>query len=427
MTLPDALFSDLIATLTPLLVTENERRRRFDAAFQGEPALRDSLDPHAENPRQYAWRLVTHLRERQAGGESALLRYVETARREAQADGMADRAAALGGLVARLRAEGRPAPGAAVGEGAPVPARPASLPPSETVRALLTAAFSDGELTTFAFDHFRAVYEDFASGMARSDKVQRLVEYAETHGETARLLALVKQANPYQYERLIGAAPVEPPAPPRASIATPPGDPRRPDAAPLRLLFLAANPADTGRLQVDEEMRTIRERLREAQALARFDFAVELAVRERDLPRIIMEVRPTLIHFSGHGEEGGAIVLADQRGESHLLTPARLTELFDIFRGQVQGVIFNACWSQPQAEALVEGAGVPWVVGMARTIEDAAARDFAAGFYRALGFGENVARAFRLGCFELAGDHPDERDTPRLLVGPGVDAETLSY
>ena len=86
-------------------------------------------------------------------------------------------------------------------------------PSSATVRSLLMAAFSDGELTTFAFDHFRAVYDDFASGMARSAKVQRLVEYAELRGETVRPLALVKAVNPYQYERVIGAAPIEPPRP----------------------------------------------------------------------------------------------------------------------------------------------------------------------------------------------------------------------
>lgn len=83
-------------------------------------------------------------------------------------------------------------------------ASPVAISPSETVRALLMAAFSDGELTTFAFDHFRPVYDDFASGMARSAKVQRLVEYAEQRGETARLLALVRQANPYQYGRVMG-------------------------------------------------------------------------------------------------------------------------------------------------------------------------------------------------------------------------------
>ena len=40
------------------------------------------------------------------------------------------------------------------------------------VRELLMAAFSDEELTTFCYDNFRPVYEEFATGMSRTQKVQ---------------------------------------------------------------------------------------------------------------------------------------------------------------------------------------------------------------------------------------------------------------
>ena len=63
------------------------------------------------------------------------------------------------------------------------------------------AAFSDEELTTFCYDNFRPVYEEFATGMSRTQKVQRLVEYCERRGEMEKLLAQVEQANPYQYDR----------------------------------------------------------------------------------------------------------------------------------------------------------------------------------------------------------------------------------
>ena len=63
------------------------------------------------------------------------------------------------------------------------------------------AAFSDEELTTFCYDNFRPVYEEFTTGMSRTQKVQRLVETCERRGEMEKLLARVERANPYQYTR----------------------------------------------------------------------------------------------------------------------------------------------------------------------------------------------------------------------------------
>ena len=45
------------------------------------------------------------------------------------------------------------------------------------------AAFSDEELTTFCYDNFRPVYEEFTTGMSRTQKTQRLVETCERRGE----------------------------------------------------------------------------------------------------------------------------------------------------------------------------------------------------------------------------------------------------
>jgi hypothetical protein len=69
------------------------------------------------------------------------------------------------------------------------------------VRELVMAAFSDEELTTFCYDNFRPVYEEFTTGMSRTQKVQRLVETCERRGEMEKLLAQVERANPYQYDR----------------------------------------------------------------------------------------------------------------------------------------------------------------------------------------------------------------------------------
>ena len=69
------------------------------------------------------------------------------------------------------------------------------------IRQLLFDAFSDDELNTFCFDHFLPVYQNFAYGMSKSDKIQRLLDYCARLGQFERLLDLVKEQNPYQYGR----------------------------------------------------------------------------------------------------------------------------------------------------------------------------------------------------------------------------------
>jgi len=50
-----------------------------------------------------------------------------------------------------------------------------------TIRKLLTAAFTDEDLTAFCFDHFREIYHKFGRGLTHSEKVQLLLEYCETN------------------------------------------------------------------------------------------------------------------------------------------------------------------------------------------------------------------------------------------------------
>ena len=197
-------------------------------------------------------------------------------------------------------------------------------------------------------------------------------------------------------------------------------------SGPIRLLLLAANPMRTPRLRLDEEVRTIEERLREAQALARFIVQSEWAVREKDLSRILLERRPHLVHFSGHGEQGGELVLEDPSGNPRPVAPSRLAELFSILREQVpvQGVVLNACWSEAQARALVEQGGVPWVIGMERPVQDRAAIAFAAGFYRGIAFDQPIQTAFALGVHEMEGDFPEEASNPHYLPAAGVGPTT---
>jgi len=67
------------------------------------------------------------------------------------------------------------------------------------IRDLLTSAFSSEELTELLYDEFPHVYEDVASGMSKSQKIVRLIEYCERRLLMPKLLMAVRQYNPAQY------------------------------------------------------------------------------------------------------------------------------------------------------------------------------------------------------------------------------------
>src|SRR5215813_12377469 len=67
------------------------------------------------------------------------------------------------------------------------------------------------------------------------------------------------------------------------------------------ILFLAASPIDTGRLALDREARSIHVELKRTGYRDRFDFVTRWAAEPLDLLRELRELKPTIVHFSGHG------------------------------------------------------------------------------------------------------------------------------
>ena len=80
------------------------------------------------------------------------------------------------------------------------------MPVSADIRRFLTEAFSDEEITTLCFDHFRPVYDTFASGMTRGQKIQILIEHCERHDEWPVLLSFLQRERPRQFAALLETA-----------------------------------------------------------------------------------------------------------------------------------------------------------------------------------------------------------------------------
>lgn len=205
--------------------------------------------------------------------------------------------------------------------------------------------------------------------------------------------------------------------------AVQPPSPPQPEKK-ITILFLAANPKDTNQLRLDEEVRTIDERLRLAQYRDRFNLEQQWAVRTGDILDAMLRYQPHIVHFSGHGSADGALIFEDAAGAARPVSAAALGALFAALEG-VRCVVLNACWSAAHAAQIAES--VDCVVGMTRSVSDEAAISFAAGFYRGLGERKNVVAALKLGRAQIMLDGSNEQQTPELVAQPGVDPANVAF
>jgi pterin-4a-carbinolamine dehydratase len=185
------------------------------------------------------------------------------------------------------------------------------------------------------------------------------------------------------------------------------------DSSQKSILFLAANPRSTTSLRLQEEEREIKERLR-LSGYGKVPIYSSGATRIIDIQQAMIDAKPQIVHFSGHGLGVEGLVFEDTDGGETLISSEALANLAKIFskRG-LECILLNACYSEAQAEAIVKY--IPYVIGMNRDIGDAAAIKFSTGFYTALGAGETIRFAYDLGCnaMQLAGISEDL--TPVLL------------
>jgi tetratricopeptide (TPR) repeat protein len=190
-----------------------------------------------------------------------------------------------------------------------------------------------------------------------------------------------------------------------------------------KILFLSANPAGAPTLRLDEEMRSITQKVRAAEYRDRFDFVIAGAARPDDFLQAMNEHRPRVVHFSGHGTNTDEIIVCDDSGNPKPVSKDALVALFESSPSDVQVVLLNSCHSRSQAEAIV--SIVPCAIGMKDTISDEAASVFAASFYRAIAFGFSVKHAFMQGIAALKLEGLAEDNVPELITGTGIDPAAI--
>lgn len=202
----------------------------------------------------------------------------------------------------------------------------------------------------------------------------------------------------------------------------------------IRLLFIAANQSDPNwnRLSLDEESRQIEQKIALAQARDRFVIKKLLSVRWNDLQQELQNFNPHIVHFSGHGGDEGQLYFLLEDGQPHPVRTRAIRLLFSTLKDDpavdcaLRLVVFNACYSEEQATAVVEN--IDFAIGMSREIGDDVAVAFSAAFYTSIAGKRPIKTAFNYGraaveAFDL--DHLDEAEAFKLFSREGVDARTL--
>ncbi len=198
------------------------------------------------------------------------------------------------------------------------------------------------------------------------------------------------------------------------------------------ILFLASNPTKTGKLQLTDEFARLSQQLQDTELRPKMENAVTFT----NLQRFILEEKPRIVHFSGHGErldadvkdalsrggldiddeenavETGIILMSEDLREPFLVATNVIEHLFrsmvQIQNIPLETVIFNSCHSEAQALAIAQY--VPNVVGTSYSVKDDAAIAFSTSFYLGLAKGQNIMQAVNLGIINaMAYNEPADR------------------
>ncbi len=195
------------------------------------------------------------------------------------------------------------------------------------------------------------------------------------------------------------------------------------------ILFLASNPTDTGKLQLEKELVNITTSLQEKQLS--FTVYQKWATKANEVQLEIVKRKPAILHFSGHGlgesyqgsraigrpsQIESGLIFQDASGNTKVMETKDLKRMFEIFAKnnmKIGTVVLNACYSAEQAKAIMPF--VDYVVGMTTAVGDEAAIVFAKEFYAILGETDNVEMAFDLAVNAISIENLKEEDTPKLF------------
>jgi hypothetical protein len=176
-----------------------------------------------------------------------------------------------------------------------------------------------------------------------------------------------------------------------------------------KLLLLSSNPRRD--LNLDREISDL---ARAVQRLGKFEIVLGLGVSAQELPELIAEHSPQIVHFCGHGAGEQGLLFQDEQGREQLISTETLVQIFKTFADEINCTVLNACDSDCQAAVIAEH--INYAIGMRQAILDQAAHLFSVGFYKSLGAGKSIEKSYEMGCIAIRiWNDPNSKSNPRKL------------
>jgi hypothetical protein len=180
----------------------------------------------------------------------------------------------------------------------------------------------------------------------------------------------------------------------------------------LSVLYLTANSRKD--LDLDEEFKLVLKEVRGS--IYRDNIRIEHRPAA-DVDSVVdglNDLRPRVVHFSGHGNATGIALKSRTGGVSFDL----LKKLLSATDTPPDVVVLNSCKSADARRMLIPPAKA--IVVMRDSISDFAASIFATKFYGAIAAGQSVKKAFEQGVVAIEAAAIGDFDIPVLLVADGI-------
>jgi CHAT domain len=198
---------------------------------------------------------------------------------------------------------------------------------------------------------------------------------------------------------------------------------RKGKQARLRIALLVTNPDSRASLQTGIEARYIDEGIRLESNAGDVDLKIVLAPTLNTLLDTLNSYRPDVIHFSGHG--GGRSLLFDNEraGEDGgtVLDFEMIAKVVSATSTSPKLLVLAACDTVNGAERFLDS--IPVVIAMADSINDEAACEFSARFYRSLCAGATITNSLDQAKLILIGKGYKDANLPTLLAHNDKDAQ----
>lgn len=201
---------------------------------------------------------------------------------------------------------------------------------------------------------------------------------------------------------------------------------REPEPEKLRVLYLTASPAtpNVPGLRVDAEVNNVLKALRGAKHRDLVHFDYRPAATMEDLVDGLNDMRPHVVHFSGHAQGGLLLDTADPAEPGDQLVG--YDAVASVLRATDQPptlVVLNACNTAEGIDRILEVAAV--VIATDDSVGDASSAIFATHFYGAIAAAQSIGAAVGQARTMISLALPDEPDVLVVRAAEGVDPATI--